>query len=174
MRIFYRFSIKNVYFSQTDGKTGKKISASELRIRIIQCAKSLQSKYGIKDGDVIGLFTENRLEFPVVLLAAFCLGATVAPLNVTYTTRELEHSLTLSRPKVIFVSHLVHRRTLEILPRSRFVQHVVCFDAVEPNKHIISYDQLVENTPVREDKFIQRHLVIFILIYHGWLHISGG
>lgn len=44
--------------------------------------------FGVKEGDVIGLYSENRLEFPVVIFAAFCLGATIAPINVTYTDRK--------------------------------------------------------------------------------------
>lgn len=48
----------------------------------------LKEKYNVKEGDVIGLCSENRLEFPIIIFAIFCLGATVAPLNVTYTDRK--------------------------------------------------------------------------------------
>lgn len=60
----------------------------EIRQQVIRLAKSLSTVYGVKEGDVIGIFSENRLEFPVIVFAAFCLGATVAPLNVTYTDRK--------------------------------------------------------------------------------------
>lgn len=60
-------------------------------------AKSLSTVYGVKEGDVIGLCSENRLEFPVVVFAAFCLGATIAPLNVTYTDRKCSHWNSLKR-----------------------------------------------------------------------------
>lgn len=53
-------------------------------IELAECLKSV----GVQKGDVIGLCSENRLEFPVPLFAAFCLGITVAPLNLTYTERE--------------------------------------------------------------------------------------
>lgn len=53
-------------------------------IELAECLKSV----GVQKGDVIGLCSENRLEFPVPLFAAFCLGVTVAPLNLTYTERE--------------------------------------------------------------------------------------
>lgn len=69
--------------------TGEKTRADEVRKQSIRLAKSLQLKFGVKEGDVIGLCSENRLEFPVVVFAAFYLGATVAPLNVTYTQRKL-------------------------------------------------------------------------------------
>lgn len=39
----------------------------------------------IGHNDVIALSAENRLEFAIVLFAAFAVNATVAPLNVTYS-----------------------------------------------------------------------------------------
>lgn len=65
----------------------RKYTRAEIRCQVIRLAKSLSTVYGIKEGDVIGIYCENRLEFPVIVFAAFCLGATVAPLNVTYTDR---------------------------------------------------------------------------------------
>lgn len=65
-----------------------KMTRTQVRLQVIRLAKSLSTVYGVKEGDVIGLCSENRLEFPVIVFAAFCLGATVAPLNVTYTERK--------------------------------------------------------------------------------------
>lgn len=60
---------------------------SEILSRSIDVAKSLRAA-GIKKGDVIALTSENRNEFPIVLFGAIYLGATVSPLNVTYTDRK--------------------------------------------------------------------------------------
>lgn len=57
--------------------------------KVIQLAKCLSNQLNVREGDVIGLCSENRNEFPIVIFAALCLGATIAPLNVTYTEREL-------------------------------------------------------------------------------------
>lgn len=43
--------------------------------------------FGTKAGDVVGICSENRLEFAVTVYATILLGATVAPVNVTYTER---------------------------------------------------------------------------------------
>lgn len=66
----------------------EKLTRAQIRLQVIRLAKCLSFVYGIKEGDVIGLCSENRLELPIVIFAAFCLGATVAPLNVTYTDRK--------------------------------------------------------------------------------------
>ena len=44
---------------------------------------------GIKSNDVVGLSSENSIEFAITLYAAFAINATVAPLNVTYSERKL-------------------------------------------------------------------------------------
>ena len=43
---------------------------------------------GVRENDVIGIVSENRLEFPVISFAAFYLGAIVSPINITYTERK--------------------------------------------------------------------------------------
>lgn len=59
------------------------MTVGELHLRSIRLAKSLRFD-GVAAGDVIGLCSENRADFSVVLFAAFLVGATVAPLNTTY------------------------------------------------------------------------------------------
>lgn len=44
--------------------------------------------FGIRQNDVVGIVSENRLEFPAIAFAAFYLGAIVTPINITYTTRK--------------------------------------------------------------------------------------
>lgn len=39
----------------------------------------------VRVGDVVGIVSENRLEFPAALFASIFLGATVAPINLTYS-----------------------------------------------------------------------------------------
>lgn len=48
-------------------------------------AERLSELFDIKVGDVIGICSENRLEFAISVYATILLGATVAPLNVTYS-----------------------------------------------------------------------------------------
>lgn len=55
---------------------------------IIRCAYVLKH-LGVKSNDVVGLSSENSVEFAIALFAAFAVNATVAPLNVTYSERKL-------------------------------------------------------------------------------------
>lgn len=76
------------FFRQIDGVSDTKLTRLQIRRQVIRLAKSLSHEFDIKEGDVIAICCENRLEYPVIVFAAFCLGATVAPLNVTYTDRK--------------------------------------------------------------------------------------
>lgn len=57
----------------------------EQSVRLAECLRTLA---GIRVGDVIGIVSENRLEFPAVLFGALFVGATVAPINLTYSERK--------------------------------------------------------------------------------------
>ena len=47
-------------------------------------AAALKSK-GIKSGDVVGICSENNLEYASVILGILIIGATCAPINPLYT-----------------------------------------------------------------------------------------
>lgn len=64
-----------------------RLTSIELHRRVVQLAVALK-KCGVKEGDAVAICSENRLEFPVVVFATIALGATLAPLNVTYTSRK--------------------------------------------------------------------------------------
>lgn len=124
-----------------------------VRMDSIRLAKSLQLKFGVKEGDIIGLCSENRLEYPVIIFAALYLGATVAPLNVTYTKRtahftftlrnfdffflysffdvfsgEFHHAINLSRPRIIFTSNAVTESTIAVSKQNKFVESIIEID----------------------------------------------
>lgn len=61
------------------------MNGEQLRDRSIQMAQNLMA-FGVRAGDSVGLCTLNRMEFAYVLIGTFLCGATVSPLNVTYTT----------------------------------------------------------------------------------------
>jgi 4-coumarate--CoA ligase len=73
--------------AMVDGITSEETSYLEIRARAIRLARKLQAS-GITKNDVISIVSENRIEFPVALFAVFLCGATVAPINLTYSERK--------------------------------------------------------------------------------------
>ncbi|XP_037025015.1 4-coumarate--CoA ligase 1-like [Bradysia coprophila] len=109
------------------GITGKEISARELLSNSIQIAKAL-TVHGIRQGDVVSIISENRFEFVYALLGTIFLNCTVAPLNHTYSQRELEHALNLSKPKFVFTGGSTAELIVNIAGELNYVKKIILFD----------------------------------------------
>ncbi len=77
---------------------------------LIQSARALLSRFGLKRGDTVALVSDNSVEFVVSLFAIASLGGRVAPLNPALTLPEFATRLsTLSPYGVIVPRHLVDK-----------------------------------------------------------------
>lgn len=103
------------------------MNANEIRSHCIRLAKSFQSKFGIKSGDVLSICSENRIEFCLTTIAAFLLGAIVAPLNTSYTEWELNHAVNLMKPKLLFVSGSNYKKYLELKQQHSFIEKLIFY-----------------------------------------------
>jgi 4-coumarate--CoA ligase len=104
-----------------DGVTGESTTYLQLRSQAIRLARVFQAK-GVKINDVIGIVSENRIEFPVTMIAAFLCGAKVAPFNRTYTERKYRGVGSFSQDNLCY--HLADKLKfqIKILPTiSRFI-----------------------------------------------------
>ncbi|EME16423.1 class I adenylate-forming enzyme family protein [Rhodococcus qingshengii] len=63
-------------------------------------AAQLHSKE-IGEGDVVAVMMSNRVEFPVVMMAAWRLGAVVTPVNPTLTTMEADYQIVDAAAKLV-------------------------------------------------------------------------
>ncbi len=59
---------------------------------------------GVRTGDRVAIYSENRLGFAFAYLAALRLGAIAVPMNVLYRANDLAHALSDARPAVIACS----------------------------------------------------------------------
>lgn len=113
------------------GITGEEVTARQLLSESYAVAKSLK-KLGIKKGDVISLVSENRFEFTYVLFGSLLLDVTIAPINLTYSEREMIHALNLSKPKILFASPFASDKVVEVAKSLNFVSKVILFDDENP------------------------------------------
>ncbi|KAH8271443.1 hypothetical protein KR018_010792 [Drosophila ironensis] len=131
-----------------DAVNGVEYTASFMHKSIVRLAYILQ-KLGVKQNDVVGLSSENSLDFALAIFAGFAVGATVAPLNVTYSDREVDHAINLSKPKIIFASKITLDRVAKVASRNKFVKGIISFSGNSKNfKNIYSLRELMDN-----DKF---------------------
>ncbi|KAI8046446.1 uncharacterized protein LOC128252834 [Drosophila gunungcola] len=131
-----------------DAVNGVEYSASFMHKSIVRLAYILQ-KLGVKQNDVIGLSSENSVNFALAMFAGFAVGATVAPLNVTYSDREVDHAINLSKPKIIFASKITIDRVAKAASKNKFVKGIISFGGSSKKfKNIYALNELMDN-----DKF---------------------
>ncbi|XP_017113744.1 4-coumarate--CoA ligase 1 [Drosophila elegans] len=131
-----------------DAVNGVEYSASFMHKSIVRLAYILQ-KLGVKQNDVIGLSSENSVNFALAMFAGFAVGATVAPLNVTYSDREVDHAINLSKPKIIFASKITIDRVAKAASKNKFVKGIISFGGSSNKfKNIYALNELMDN-----DKF---------------------
>ncbi|XP_017084152.1 4-coumarate--CoA ligase 1 [Drosophila eugracilis] len=131
-----------------DAVNGVDYSASFMHKSIVRLAYILQ-KLGVKQNDVIGLSSENSVNFALAMFAGFAVGATVAPLNVTYSDREVDHAINLSKPKIIFASKITVDRVAKAASKNKFVKGIIALSGNSTHfKNIYALKELMDN-----DKF---------------------
>ncbi|KAH8388644.1 hypothetical protein KR093_011738 [Drosophila rubida] len=133
-----------------DAVSGTEYSAKFMYDSIVRLAQILQ-KLGVKQNDVVGLSSENSVGFAIAMFAGFAVGATVAPLNVTYSDREVDHAINLSHPKVIFASKITVDRVAKVAAakNNKFVKAIIALSGNSKNHpNVQSFSDLMNN-----DKF---------------------
>ncbi|KAH8417674.1 hypothetical protein KR222_004012 [Zaprionus bogoriensis] len=134
-----------------DAVNGTEYSAKFMYESIVRLAQILQ-KLGVKNRDVIGLSSENSVNFSIAMFAGFAVGATVAPLNVTYSDREVDHALNLSHPKIIFASKITVDRIAKVAKSNKFVKGIIALSGSSTNHpNVYSFTDLMSN-----DKYTTR------------------
>jgi len=84
----------------------------------------LRDEAKLDAGDRVAIMMPNLLQYPIALFGALRAGLTVVNVNPLYTARELEHQLSDSGAKAIFILENF-ANTLEQVLRNTAVEHVV-------------------------------------------------
>ncbi|XP_039276697.1 4-coumarate--CoA ligase 1 [Nilaparvata lugens] len=141
--------------SQIDAVTGRNQTFEDILNSSCILASSLKSR-GLIAGDVLSICSENRLEFTIPLVAALYIGVVFAPLNPAYTTDEIIHALTISKPKIIFCSARVLSSICEAVRKCTFVSEIILFDQNEESLpcKVTFYSKLLESAPQAADSAV--------------------
>lgn len=109
--------IKLIESFQIDGVTNIPYTREWIYQQTLRYVRILD-QLGATEGDVISLCSENAIEMVYIFYAALYLGLTVSPLNYLYTRSELQHMLTLTRPRIIFCSPMVEESIVDTVKAS--------------------------------------------------------
>ncbi|KZO92567.1 phenylacetyl-CoA ligase [Calocera viscosa TUFC12733] len=87
-----------------DDATGRSYGIEEIRERVERLARAVKAKWGVGRGDVACLYSQNDIDYPIIVWALHRLGATVSCANPSYMAGELEHQLREARACILFTS----------------------------------------------------------------------
>ncbi|XP_018320082.1 4-coumarate--CoA ligase 1 [Agrilus planipennis] len=129
---------QNNKVAQIDPIINQELRTNLILNRAIAIARWFDS-IGLQVGDAVSICSENRLEFVSVPVATFFNGISFAPINPEYNSRELQHCIDLSKPKVIFCSVSSLKKILDLSQTNQFIKHIVLFDKEKTRQKNITY-----------------------------------
>ncbi|CAH1775804.1 unnamed protein product [Owenia fusiformis] len=100
-----------------NGTTEEIVTYSQFRQYVIAIGSGLL-RHGVKQGDIVAMYSTNSPEFAMMFFGALAMGATVTMVNPLYTADELERQLNDSTASFIFtngeLSHNVRKAVKQI------------------------------------------------------------
>ncbi|XP_022118811.2 4-coumarate--CoA ligase 1 [Pieris rapae] len=128
-----------------NGVTREEITYREFAQRVVNIADSL-SHLGVDVGDVVAVFSENRIEFILTACAVFCVGATVTFFNTSYGESELSHVINISKPKYIFLSGTAYDSHYENLQKHKMIRKFILYDdrGSSRSQNVVYFKDLVK------------------------------
>ncbi len=125
-------------------------SFAEWRDEAGRLAASLLCR-GIRPGDHVALLAENRLEWPIVQMAAAAMGAVLVPLNTHYRKDDLAYALAQSQSRAVILSERFRsnpylENVLALHAELPGLAHVISLDGADPGRLVLGYGELVASS----------------------------
>ena len=117
----------NKYIYQDAEDPSRRYTHADAAHLSLRFGQGLQSQFDIKKNDVIGLFTPNDVDYPIVAFGALWAGAVVSPANPGYTVAEFAYQLRDSGAKLV----VAHWSAIETVRKA-------CKEVGIPSSHILT------------------------------------
>lgn len=118
-----------------DGETNESMTYDSMFTLAQKAAAVLKSKYKVKKGDRVAIFSTNENEFLPLFFGAQRLGAILVPINFRLTAREVAHIINDSSPQVVFYESDFHQ-TIEEVKKQSFDFTSQVFKSKEKNNFV--------------------------------------
>ena len=133
---FLRFKSSGEWRSLTYGDVARRVGELALGLHAL----------GIKSGDHVAIWSENRPEWNIADLAVLALGAADVPIYTTQARSQVEYILADSGARAIFVSSTFFKDALALKQKVHTLERVICFDALSSAPDTtapIAFDDLI-------------------------------
>lgn len=133
-----------------DGTRGeyKYISYSEFYKRVLAFGRGLLD-LGLNRGDKVGIYSVNSIFWQMIIFGASSVGITVVPIYDSLGKDAAQYIVNHAEVKVIFCSSYKYKATLNVLPLTPNVTHVVVMDDAVPSTEECSLPTMTCNDVIR-------------------------
>ncbi|XP_063631502.1 uncharacterized protein LOC134802749 [Cydia splendana] len=158
-----------------NGQTHELTTLGQIAQQSMNLAVSL-THMGIRKGDVIGLCSENRVEFWSSVIGTILSGAVLTTINMNYTKGEITHVLGISKPKYIICSEAAFKTHEKTFKSLRHIKKIIVYG---DNPKEVSYNDLIYKNNVIFDDFVATDVngqedLAFILYSSGTTGLPKG
>ncbi|XP_044746064.1 luciferin 4-monooxygenase-like [Coccinella septempunctata] len=128
-----------------DGYSKRKVTYYELIRQTCSLAEALRiNRYD--ENSVIAICSQNNLQYFFPIISAMYIGATVALVNFDYTVEELEGSLGISKPKVVFCSEALVEKFYELKKKLIFIEKIIVIDSGDSTAKAVCLRDFIEES----------------------------
>jgi acyl-CoA synthetase (AMP-forming)/AMP-acid ligase II len=113
---------------------GERYSFDEFYRSTLRIAAALSNDYGIEPGDRVALLMSNVPEYPMLFMAAACIGAVAVPINSWWATEELEYGFVDCAATLVFVDEQRDKKIAPFVDRLGIRRVIVrdCAGDIQP------------------------------------------
>ncbi|EIW81328.1 amp dependent CoA ligase [Coniophora puteana RWD-64-598 SS2] len=141
-----------------DDSAGRKVGFEEVRARTFGLANALSMRFGIKEDDLILIYSPNHVDYASAIWAAHRLGAVVSAANPGYSANELLYQLEVAKASVIITHQASVNVALEAARRSGLPAERVVLFGNAPLLQLVTVDALVDEGLAHPPGFVERRL----------------
>ncbi|CAM0141004.1 unnamed protein product [Umbelopsis sp. WA50703] len=140
-----------------DAETNKHITYGQLRNLVFRLNHGLR-RIGFKKGDVLCIYSANKIDYAVIVHGAIAAGGVVSPANAAYTAEELAYQLQQAGAKYIVTSEENLRSALDAAQRVGIPKKNIFLFGQKTVDDVLPYTQAIladEECPAEEYNFEQ-------------------
>ncbi|CAH0599805.1 unnamed protein product [Chrysodeixis includens] len=136
-----------------NGATDEQLTYNDIIQQAMNFAVSL-TRMGVRKGDTIALFAENRQEYWGAVVGVACSGAVLTTINTGYVKDELIHVTNISKPKYFIISPSMYEAHAKTIRSQKFVKKIIIFGN-EKKQNTLSFDDMAleKNGLIRNVKY---------------------
>ncbi|KAH7913981.1 hypothetical protein BJ138DRAFT_1144920 [Hygrophoropsis aurantiaca] len=135
--------------------TSRKIGYEEIRARTFGFANGLSLCFGIKEDDVVLIFSPNHVDYPIAIWGVHRLGAIISGANPTYTCDELVFQIETTKATIV-IAHPVSLDTALTAARAAGIpaDRVLTFGQSKQR----TVDSVISEGLAHDPNFVERKL----------------